>query len=134
MFCKNCGKEINDNANFCPSCGEKVDMSIYKNIIEDVDESKMNPFCMAGIILAILMFFFNYQGLVGYAAIIVSIIGFWQAKEKKQKGLILAIVAMVISGVFSLIYIKAMTDYQNYINEQNATAIWLLDWLGSFFQ
>ena len=24
MFCKNCGKELNDNAKFCPHCGVKV--------------------------------------------------------------------------------------------------------------
>jgi len=25
MFCNNCGKETSDTANFCPSCGAKLD-------------------------------------------------------------------------------------------------------------
>ena len=24
MYCRNCGKEIDDNASFCPSCGQSV--------------------------------------------------------------------------------------------------------------
>ena len=63
MFCNNCKKEINDNAKFCPECGEKVKITIFKDITEEVDESKMNPFCIAGIILVVLMFFFNYVNL-----------------------------------------------------------------------
>ena len=27
MFCKNCGKEIDDNAYVCPHCGVKIDKS-----------------------------------------------------------------------------------------------------------
>ena len=134
MICKNCGKEISDNAKFCPECGEKMNAANYKNIIEEINEAKMNPFCIAGVILAALMFFFNYQGLVGYAAVIVSAIGFWQAKENSQKGLMLAVVSMVIAGVFSFIHIKAVIDYNNYVAEQEAVAEGLLNWLGSFFQ
>lgn len=26
MFCNNCGKELVDNATFCPECGTKADM------------------------------------------------------------------------------------------------------------
>ena len=134
MFCKSCGKKINDNAKFCPNCGEKKDSDILSSIVENADESQINPLCIAGIVLTVLMFFFNYQGLIGYAAVIVSAIGLWQAKERSQKGLMLAVVSMIISGVFSFIHIKAVIDYNNYVAEQDAVAEGLLNWLGGFFQ
>lgn len=32
MICKNCGKEVKDGANFCPSCGAKTENQIATNI------------------------------------------------------------------------------------------------------
>ena len=32
MICKNCGKEVKDGANFCPSCGAKTENQIAANI------------------------------------------------------------------------------------------------------
>ena len=31
MFCRNCGKEINENNNFCTSCGYKFEKNITQN-------------------------------------------------------------------------------------------------------
>ena len=39
MICKNCGKEISDNAKFCPECGEKMNAANYKNIIEEIQKT-----------------------------------------------------------------------------------------------
>ncbi len=37
MFCKNCGTEINDNAHFCPKCGNnnQGDQQASKKVVED---------------------------------------------------------------------------------------------------
>lgn len=35
MFCSNCGKTSNDNINFCPHCGQKLNQKTY-------DKSKKN--------------------------------------------------------------------------------------------
>ncbi len=34
MFCQNCGKQLNDGANFCPNCGQKI---IYDEIVTSSD-------------------------------------------------------------------------------------------------
>ena len=30
-FCKKCGKELPENAEFCPACGEKINVSAEEN-------------------------------------------------------------------------------------------------------
>lgn len=41
MFCKNCGKEIKDEAEFCPYCGEKIrQMKENKNIVTPNKKTK----------------------------------------------------------------------------------------------
>lgn len=32
MFCKNCGKLLNENTNFCPECGCNINSSVSKSI------------------------------------------------------------------------------------------------------
>ena len=33
MFCKNCGKSLKENENFCPSCGEKIEKTSKIKIV-----------------------------------------------------------------------------------------------------
>lgn len=52
MFCKKCGKELEDDALFCPGCGTKTD----KKAEEAADPpKKKTPFILAGILTAILI-------------------------------------------------------------------------------
>ena len=58
MFCKNCGKEVNEGANFCPICGTAID---YETLTEQSNneplidkEKRKNP--TAKILIAILVF------------------------------------------------------------------------------
>ena len=113
MFCKNCGKEINDDAKFCPECGARL--LEYANI-----ESKSNPeserhfnaMCLAGIIVSGISVFFNFYGLLGIAGLILSYMGYKAVKRSAEKGKELAIVGMVIGtvttiiGLVSLIYLS----------------------------
>ena len=44
MKCNKCGREIEDNATFCPYCGEKVEMEISSEVVEEKKEEEMiNP-------------------------------------------------------------------------------------------
>lgn len=42
MYCCNCGKQISDNSNFCPSCGSKVKRIIPKDSLSDYNVSNTN--------------------------------------------------------------------------------------------
>lgn len=41
MYCKNCGTEINNNAKFCPECGNKINLELNNNLADNsrVEES-----------------------------------------------------------------------------------------------
>ena len=40
MFCKKCGKQMEDNWAICPECGEPVNGSNMENVVKDVDSKK----------------------------------------------------------------------------------------------
>ena len=61
MFCKNCGKEINDQAVICPYCGVADDKSKLNQMS---DQTKKYDYPSAG--YAILCFFFPIVGLILY--------------------------------------------------------------------
>ena len=105
MFCKNCGQQVEDNAEFCPNCGAKVkedtsaqNTQTYTNQNQPMQQPVQkgtNGFAIAGFIFALL------GGLLG---LIFSIIGLVQAKkENSPKGL--AIAGLVISCIWIVIYI-----------------------------
>lgn len=48
MFCKNCGKEMGDNSQFCWSCGTKVEVKA-EPIEENVQENVSCKYCNAEI-------------------------------------------------------------------------------------
>lgn len=67
MFCKNCGKEIFDEAVFCPHCGTTVKNEISQNTtIQQIAEKKNLGFAfiiigiITGAISAIFTLFTNY--------------------------------------------------------------------------
>lgn len=45
MFCKKCGREINDNAKFCPYCGQSTTEEVVfdKEVIEQPSEKTQKP-------------------------------------------------------------------------------------------
>lgn len=98
MYCKNCGKEISDNAYVCPNCGVKV--------VADVAPKQKNNKALIGFIFS---FFIPLVGLI------LGILGYRDSQEMKDEGRGLAIAAIVISAVtlviniiVSIVYISAL--------------------------
>ena len=81
MFCKNCGKEIANDAAFCPYCGTKIKCeNSYSNTInaspytyapQPAPKDTSNTIAIVGFVLS---FFFCLAGLI------CSIIGYKKAK------------------------------------------------------
>lgn len=100
MFCKNCGKEVNDNAVICPNCGVQLAQLKGSNA---VDETKSNSMAVIGFILS---FFISIAGLI------CSIIAYRKCRDEGLGGKGLAVAGIIISAVsmvFSFIYIIAVS-------------------------
>lgn len=90
MFCKNCGKEIDDNAYVCPYCGVKVERETAATKADADSGSK------AG------------WGILSFLIPIVGLILFLVWKEERPKTAkvcgICALVSFIISIAFGIIY------------------------------
>ena len=92
MFCKHCGKEIDDEAVICPNCGVQVgDLSPQKNTT--------NILTIIGFILAFIM---------PIAGLACSIIGKKQAETCGGSGKTLASAGIVISIVEIVLLVLAV--------------------------
>lgn len=166
MFCKNCGKEIEDDAKFCPECGtaqsaakvaknkradsdspEKDDAARVQGasngqaeshskqggaFIDEVSNENFkntNSLCIAGLILTILTLFVNTYGLVGFAALILSFLGYKAAKKNGQKGTMIAIVCMAVAGITTLIFVIRLIEYQRYESAVYGGVSGFFEWL-----
>ena len=89
MFCKNCGKEIDDRAVVCPNCGVQVGTVAPA-------ENKTNVLAIVGFIFAFIM------PIVG---LICSIIGRNKAPECGGNGKGLATAGIVTSVVWMVLVI-----------------------------
>lgn len=111
MFCKNCGQQVDDNAEFCPNCGAKVkeapaeNVPTYTNQNQPTQTNKTNGFAIAGFILAF------FGGILG---LIFSIIGLVKARnEGSPKGL--AIAGIIISIIAFIVYIVIYSSMMDYL-------------------
>ncbi|MCD7729356.1 MAG: zinc ribbon domain-containing protein [Clostridia bacterium] len=86
MYCRNCGKELDDSATFCPHCGVPTD----NYIPPETNFSTATNVC--AIVGFILSFFVVIAGLV------ISIIGYKKAPEYNGNGKGLAIAGIIISA------------------------------------
>ena len=102
MFCKNCGKEINENAIICPNCGVATDN--YMKVSSPVGfDQKLNGLALAGMICGIVgLIGGNYMFCIPLiVGLILSIIGMVKVKEYKSgfgfalSGIILGAVGLV---------------------------------------
>lgn len=94
MYCKKCGKEINDEAVVCPNCGCATDN--YKTNTKSAAVIDENDAPSAG--FAVLGFFVPLVGLILYLV--------WKDKmplraHSAGKG---ALISVIIGVVFSVIY------------------------------
>ena len=116
---------VNETSSENVSKGEWVPL----NKVLKVKSEDTNPLCIAGLVLTILMFFFNYCGLVGFAAIILSLLGYKAAKKNGQKGTMMAIVCMAVAGIISLIFIIRLIEYNRYESAVYGGINGVLEWL-----
>lgn len=160
MFCKYCGNEIADDTVFCSKCGKNVkdgnadysfsakntankndtvnkqsSVSIDETINKTVDSvsnkiENTNPLCIAGLVLTVIMFFFNSYGVVGFVALVLSFLGYKTARKNRQKGTMIAIVCMAVAGITSLIFIIRFIEYQRYESAVYGELNGFLNWLG----
>lgn len=60
MFCKNCGKEIEDGVKFCPECGQQLDGEVRTKQVVIVKKEREPKSQFVAIVLCLLF------GLVGF--------------------------------------------------------------------
>lgn len=94
MFCKNCGKEINDQAVICPYCGVADDKSKLNQMS---DQTKKYDYPSAG--YAILCFFFPIVGLILY---LVWKDEYPQRAKSCGKG---ALISVIVGAVCAVLYV-----------------------------
>lgn len=111
MFCKNCGRSLKENENFCPSCGAKIEKA------SKVKSEKKSNSSIVSIVLGIISIVMPLIGLP--LAIIGLIFGIKAKKEEKNPvGMILSIIGLVFSILLIcfmiLIFALAVTEEENY--------------------
>lgn len=104
-----------------------------KETLESVSSNieRTNSLCIAGLVLTVIMFFSNYYGIVGFAAFILSFLGYKSAKTHGQKGTLLAIVSMAVAGITSFIFVIRFIEYHRYESAVYGGLNGFLEWLGN---
>ena len=100
MFCKNCGKEIDDKAVVCPHCG-----IAQQDIAVDGKKKPVNGLGIAGFVISLLSMWLGlYFCIASILGLVLSAIGY--AKREKYSvnglalaGLIISIITLVIWGI-----------------------------------
>lgn len=90
--CRECGKDISDQAEMCPHCG----CSINSNKNSVGTNNSTDGFCLGGMITGICSFFIDFFGLVSLTGLVISIIGLTRAQGKNKT---FAVVGIVCSGI-----------------------------------
>lgn len=103
MFCKNCGKEIDNNADVCIYCGVKVDKS-------EADARKINAFGIAGFVVALLSLWLGvYFCIASIIGLVLSGVGMGMSKKCNScnglaiAGLVIAIISLVVWAIIWII-------------------------------
>ena len=91
MFCKNCGKEIDDKASVCIHCGVPVKHETQQVVVSNAPS---NGVAIAGFVLS----FFSFAAVLG---LILSIVGLQKSKQPEfnGKGKGLAIAGIILSCI-----------------------------------
>ena len=131
MYCMNCGKELDENARFCPNCGMQQHFAGQQQfasngqvgrtaeVVEKRPAKVWTVFSTVGKILGIvclcvsLIPYFNYFSLVfGVVGIVMSCLGRKAKTEETDKncriGLTLSIIAVAVSLVMIIVYAIAL--------------------------
>lgn len=120
MYCKSCGREIDDQAKFCSSCGEAVERDEFTEMFHSDTNKKSknyNTELLLGI-LAVIFSALNYIGvffvhLVGITLGVITIILVNRDKKEGVEysnagyitgilGFVLGLLAMIIGIAYTL--------------------------------
>lgn len=130
MFCKNCGKEINDGMAFCPYCGTAVkkhqqvepaadtapeakpEATPTEKDIKKAEAKNTNVFALVGFVLSIctwvIFSFLNYRvyicTVIGAISLTMSVVGLVFAEKKNHNLKSLAIAGLIVSVVAVLFW------------------------------
>lgn len=93
MFCKNCGKELNDHAIFCPGCGTAT-----KPATETKEEKSSVVSSMVYNVYAIIAFVCSFTNAI--AGIVFGWLGYNFALKNNNNGKKMSVAAIVLSIVY----------------------------------
>lgn len=119
MYCKNCGKEIEDDSSFCPFCGSTVEKKVSDKKEHGSDkEDSANGLGMSGFVVSIVALVYTLflkadNNLIevslfgslalGITGLVLSCVGMVMDKSKKNRlafaGFIIGAVALMGCGV-----------------------------------
>lgn len=107
MFCKNCGKEIDDNAVVCVHCGVATGIAVTDST---PDKKKINGLGIAGFVVSIVSLWLGvYFCIASIVGLVLSVVGMVFRKSHNScnglaiAGLVIGIVSTVIWGLVWLI-------------------------------
>ena len=119
MFCRICGYELPENAQFCSRCGTHVETSEFVPTAEEstpAEPAKYSGKAIAGFVIALVGIMISAIpcGIIG---IVFSVLGKKETVELNKKGKGLAIAGLVISildivlGVINVINVMGTMSY-----------------------
>ena len=101
-FCINCGKEIAEGSNVCPSCGTPVNGAqatpTQTVVVNAAQPKQSNGMALAGFIISLVSTILCC-GSLNWLSLIFSIIGVVKAKDVNGNGKGLAIAGIIISCI-----------------------------------
>lgn len=74
------------------------------NVIEQ--EKFKNSWAIIGFVLALISVFFAYIGIIPLAGVVTNIVGLYKAKTLGGRGKLLAIAGLIISLIYTLVYLN----------------------------
>lgn len=102
MFCKNCGKEIDDNASVCIHCG------VATGLRKEADEKKVNAFGIAGFVMSLVSLWLGaYFCIASIVGLVLSIVGMVNAKKCRVNGLAIAglVIGIISTVIWAIVWI-----------------------------
>lgn len=100
MFCRNCGKQINDEMKFCPFCGTATNFTpVNANVQTPAPTKKTNGFSIAGFVISLVSFYLGFFFcIVPALGLVFGIIGL-NAPKETNSGHGLALAGVIISSI-----------------------------------
>ena len=116
MFCRVCGKEINDEAVICPHCGCTVkDEPVVSKSASGEKTGKANVMSIVGFVLSLVSLLISLFGTVATAGLVLSKIGLVQCNQRGERMKGLAVAGIIISSISIFFTIVVYAVYGQYL-------------------